>query len=60
LKDEILPGSCDGDNLLKIVGVVVVVFRSFFSASVLPILLQVAASSASGEALLSDVCKIRE
>ena len=50
--------SCfDGDNLLTIIGDVVVVFKSFFSASVLPILLHVAARRASGDALLSVACK---
>lgn len=41
--------------MLRIVGVVVVVLISFFSASVFPILLQVAANKASGDALLSVV-----
>lgn len=57
-EEEILFGSCDGDNLLIMVGVVVVVFKSFFSASVLPMLLQVAANRANGDALLSDVYKM--
>lgn len=56
LKDDFFVLSCDGDNLLKMVGVVVVVFKSFFSASVFPMLLQVAASNASGDALDSVVC----
>ena len=55
LKDDFLLLSCDGDSLLKIVGVVVVVFKSFFSASVLPILLQVAANNANGDAFVSVV-----
>ena len=60
LKDDFFVMSCDGDNLLKMVGVVVVVFKSFFSASVFPMLLQVAASNASGDALDSVVCIKRE